>query len=207
VIPAAVTLWGENVRDCSRKLIEESYGMWGNNWLTTDFRAFLFNLTQGRLYLNNVLHRIRPAENKQTCTFCIIQGKRELEVRGINRDQPEYEYYLNLLPVETVKHLFWECEAVQGIIQKVNRWICGRAQDEGDLLSYTSFMMGDMKDRKGDVKCDLIWKHFVKYYLYRCRLRVSLPSYGSLIYELLGLGRNTRRLDWEGYRIRLLGEL
>jgi len=65
-------------------------------------------------------------------------------------------------------------------------------------------MMGDMKDRKGDVKYDLIWKHFVKYYFYWCRIRVSLPSYGSLIYELLGLGRNTRKLDWEGYRIRLV---
>ena len=90
-------------------------------------------------------------------------------------------------------------------IQKINRWINGVALDRGEYqVTLESFMLGDMKDRKNDVKCDLIWKHFVRYYLYWCRQRVVMPSFGSLKYELLGIGRTTRRLDWEGYQLRLM---
>ena len=82
--------------------------------LPAELKNFLFNMTQGRLYLNNVLQRINPAENDGICTFCRLEGVRELQLRGINEDRPEYLYYLNLLPNETVNHILRVCTCTRG---------------------------------------------------------------------------------------------
>ena len=161
----------------------------------------MFNFTQGRLYLNNVLFRIRANENRRNCTFCIVKGKQELAIRGINQDRPEYEYYLGLLPAETVDHLFWECEHVQGIIQKTYRWVMGA--EEGRVMLQPAvkenFMRGKGMEAKKHTICDLVWKHFVKFFIYQCRIRRKIPNFGSLVYELKGLGHRTRSLGWTSY--------
>ena len=82
VIPAAVTLWGEQVRESNRKLIEKSYGLWRKSWLSSEFRAFMFNLGQGKLYLNKILHRIRPEENRKSCTYLPSALYREGKIQG-----------------------------------------------------------------------------------------------------------------------------
>ena len=76
---------------------------------------------QGRLYLNNVLANIHNESDK--CTFCEVSARHELTRRGIAEGDAEYEYYLNIQPIETVTHLFWDCIHVQDLIQKFYRWI------------------------------------------------------------------------------------
>jgi exonuclease III len=199
-LPSSITLWGNEVRGEERGLIESNFGLWGKSCLENEFRNFLFNFMQGRLYLNNVLYRIRQDENRRNCTFCVLKGKQELALRGINQERPEYEYYLGLLPVETVDHLFWSCEHVQGVIQKTYRWIIGAEEgDRMEPLVKETFMRGCNMEAKKHTVCDLVWKHYVKFFIYRCRQKRKVPIYGSLIYELKGLDYRTRNLGWASY--------
>jgi hypothetical protein len=100
-VPSAVTLWGEfNLMEVSRELIEMNYSLWGNSRLSTSFRGFLFNLVQGRLYLNNVLANIHNVSNK--CTFCEIIGIRDLNIRGIVEGDVEYGSSKNMCNVKAL---------------------------------------------------------------------------------------------------------
>jgi len=203
-LPSSITLWGNEVRGEDRVLIEYNFGLWGKSCLDNEFRSFLFNFTQGRLYLNNVLFRIRGNENRRNCTFCVLRGKKELALRGVNQERPEYEYYLGLLPVETVDHIFWDCEHVQGLIQRTYRWILGVG--DGVMLQPAvkkNFMMGCSMEANKHTLCDIVWKHFVKFFIYQCRLRQKFPTFGSLIYELKGLDYRTRSLGWASYIMQL----
>ncbi len=122
------------------------------------------------------------------------------------KDRPEYDYYLNLLPEETVKHLFWECEWVSEMVQKVYRWMRGVELGRLDIninMAYDDFMVGVWFKSKNSTTCDLVWKHYVKYYIYWCRQRVILPSYGFLKHELIGVGLTTRKIIWKENSTRL----
>jgi len=190
-IPSALTLWGEDGGRQHRELLEINFGLWGNSSFPLNFRVFLFKLVQGQLYLNNVLARID--NNRPQCTFCILKAERELLERNIGEDRPEYEYYLSLCSSETVNHLFWECCHVQPLIQKCYRWIRGLDWLNGnDRISKESFFRGELNLNRQLVICDVIWKHFVKFYIYECRQRRKIPQFGALRYELEGMLRNKK---------------
>jgi hypothetical protein len=184
LIPSAQTLWGEGVREASRELLELNFGLWGYNKFSCEFKKFLFNLVQGRLYLNNVLWRINGT--RPICTFCEIIAKRELAERAILADDPRYEYYLNLQPVENVKHLFWDCQPVQDLIQKCFRWLTGKDWYRGvETIVYDHFFLGiENNSNKGLVRADLIWKHFVKFFVMNCRYRKKIPKFGELCADI-----------------------
>ncbi len=186
-VPSAITLWGEfNVQEESRDLVELNFSIWGISKLSTGFRGFLFKLVQGRLYLNNVLANIHNVSNK--CTFCEIIGKQDLTRRGIIEGDPEFDYYLALQPVETVPHLFWDCIHVQEVIHKFYRWIMDLDWYHGNAqIDKKSFFLGLEHDYKGVVVADLIWKHYVKFYIYQCRSRKKIPTFASLRYEFEGI--------------------
>jgi len=186
-IPSAITLWGEyGLQNCDRILIEQNFSLWGYSKFPTGFRSFLFKYVQGRLYLNNALAHINGTSN--VCTFCEIEGRRELNLRGIGEDNIEFMYYLNLQPVETTSHLFWECTHVQEIIQRFYRWVRGLDWYRGnEVIEKSSFFLGVPHEFKGIVTADLTWKHYVKYYIFQCRLRKKLPTFASLKYEFGGI--------------------
>jgi hypothetical protein len=190
-IPSAVSLWGARVMNSNVNLVMQNFGLWGNSKLDSNFKNFLFNLVQGRLYLNNVLMHIDGRSNK--CTFCTITAKKELEERGINNERPEYQYYLDLQPRENVDHIFWDCEHVQNIIQKAYRWMRNMDWMRGnETISKESFFIGIWHQWSKVVTVDLIWKHFIKYYLYLQRLRHKLPTFASLKFEMEGLFLNKK---------------
>ena len=185
-LAGARTLWGAQVINVDRSLIELNYGLWGVSPLSAELKKFLFNFVQGRLYLNNVLHRIDNTPPQ--CTFCKANAVQELEGRGIQPDDAEYDYYLQLQPVETVHHLFWECESVNTVIQKCYRWIRGFDWYRGhEEINKDSFFMGISNNYKNICQTDLIWKHFVKFYIYWCRNCKKKPSFVALKFELEGL--------------------
>jgi len=174
------------LEDVDRGLIELNFGLWGLSKLGADFRMFIFNFLQGKLYLNNVLARIDGT--LASCTFCTIKGRVQLQERGITENMPEYDYYLQLLPVETTDHLFWECEHSTIVIQRCFRWIRGFDWYNGNnTIDKKSFLIGVEDNNKFLVIVDLIWKHFTRYYLYRCRKNRKIPTFPSLKYELEGL--------------------
>ena len=136
--------------------------------------------------MNNVKHRMdgSPAQ----CTFCTIEAKRELHVQGVTEDRPEYNYYLNLKPTETLKHLFWECNWVQNVIQMCYRWIRGFDWYRGlETIDFNNFMLGVQSNYKSIVQSDLLWKHYIKFYIYMCRMRRVRPLFSNLKYELTGI--------------------
>jgi hypothetical protein len=179
-------LWGPDLADNTVKLIRLNLGLWGTSSLSTEFRNFLFNFTQGRLYLNSVLARIDGTLDK--CTFCLIKAKMDLRIRGITEEMPEHNYYLQLQSPETISHLFWNCDIVQPLIQKCFRWI--RNLDTNNALETIDkeiFMLGCVNDWTQLVTVDLVWKHFVKFYIYVSRNKRKLPTFASLKFELEGL--------------------
>jgi hypothetical protein len=206
-VPSAVSLWGNNVAQVTRSLVELNFGLWGVGQLSAGFKMFLFNLMQGKLYLNNVLIHLGQDSNK--CTFCTIVGKKELLDRNIAENRPEYQYYLNLLPVENVEHIFWQCEHVRVCINQCYRWIRGyRWYDGVETIDQQSFFIGVPNDtvNKKIIQSDLLWKHFVKFFIYQCRSQKKLPRFPSLKFEMEGIFCNYKMLEWRQY-IRRLNEL
>ena len=131
-LSGATTLWGQQILEADRELVELNYGLWGLSKLGVEFKQFLFNFVQGKLYLNNVLHRID--NTPEQCTFCRITAIKDLTQGNINEDRPEFQYYLNLQPREDLNHLFWDCSHVNHVIQKCYRWIRGFDWLRGDEI-------------------------------------------------------------------------
>ncbi len=55
LIASAETLWGQNLDEMSRTLVELNFSAWSIMRLEAGFKEFLFKLMQGRLYLNQAL--------------------------------------------------------------------------------------------------------------------------------------------------------
>ena len=129
-----------------------------------------------------------------------MSQQRELEDRGIGEDRPEFQYYLGLVEAETVEHLFWECGFVQGLIQQCVKWLCN---DNEKAIGRDSFMLGCLADKKMITVCDVVWKHYVKFFVYKSRKRKVIPRFGNLRYEMEGFGGTTGKLGWMEYRFWL----
>jgi len=127
-------------------------------------------------------------EYRPQCTFCTLIGKRELLHRGVAENRPEYQYYLDMRERETVQHIFWDCDPVQELIQKCFKWIMGQNWMEagGDLIGENSFLLGVMHENKKLRETDLLWKQFVKYFVYKCKLNMKIPTFPALKYEMEG---------------------
>jgi len=146
-VPSVRTLWGDGLEFTNRWMVELNFGLWGLSNLGSEFRMFIFNFLQGKLYLNNVVARFDNIS--PTCTFCEIKGKVELLERGILMGMPEYNYYMNLLPVESVEHLFWECPNSNLVIQQCYRWIRGLDWYNGnEEIEKFEFLIGVENDKK-----------------------------------------------------------
>jgi hypothetical protein len=91
------------------------------------------------------------------------------------------------LPSESVPHLFWECEHVINVIQRCYRWIRGLDWYRGrEMIDKTTFFMGISHEWTSLSQTDLLWKHYVKFFIYSCRLRRKMPTFPSLRYEMDG---------------------
>jgi len=90
-----------------------------------------------------------------------------------------------------VEHLFWECDHSKVVIQRCYRWIRSFDWYNGNnMIDHKSFFIGIDNPNRKIVKVDLIWKHFARFYLYRCRNKRKIPNFPSLKFEIEGLFRN-----------------
>jgi len=139
------------------------------------------------------------------CTFCLLSAHKELAERGITRDMPEFAYYTNLLSVENVNHLFWECEHVSKCIHQCYRWIRGFDWYHGnEEISKSEFFMGIEKEdvSKKTVLSDILWKHYVKFFIYQFRQQRRVPTFPSLKFELEGLFSGKKMEVWRNHLLR-----
>jgi len=185
-IASVRTFWGGDVVTTDRDLIELNCGLWGNGKLGADFRMFLFNMVQGRLYLNSTLAHF--AEQSSKCTFCEISAKKELTEQNIGENRPEFQYYIGLLQKETTSHIFWECELVQPLIQKSYRYMRGLDWIRGqETIGKKCFLTGINNVDKKLVEADVLWKHYLKFYIYKSRIQKKIPMFPSFRYEFENL--------------------
>ena len=202
-IPSAATFWGPDITNENRDIVSLNFDLWGWSKLPTNFRSFLFKMVNGRLYLNNVLIHMNIGNGK--CTFCTIKAKADLTLRNIDENRPEYEYYLNLQPAESVAHLFWDCEHVQQLIQKFYRYIRNFDWLNGiETIGKKSFFLGIMSAYPNVSKMDIVWKHFTKFFIFECRNRRKLPTFPALKFEFEGI-MNRECMRKEGRTLAQLG--
>jgi hypothetical protein len=84
LIASAISLWGRDLDEMRRTQVELNFGAWSIMRLDTGFKEFMFELVQGRLYLNQALSNfanVRPA-----CTFCSIVCIRRMKTKGLIED-------------------------------------------------------------------------------------------------------------------------
>ena len=127
----------------------------------TKLQWLQYRINQYILATNKFLHKINVI-NEPNCTFC----------------QEE---------VETIEHLFWNCDVVQSLIEEVDSWFLSN----GISIPFTkkNFLFGDFsKLSKGD-KFNLIFLR-IKQYIYNCRYfkkKLSLQAVQKAIKDLYGI--------------------
>jgi len=78
--------------------------------------------------------------------------------------------------------------------------MCGNVNG---VIDKDTFMIGKEGISKMTTLCDVTWKHYVKFFVYQCRSRKTIPTFGSLRYEMEGFGNYTQKMKWEEYRLWL----
>jgi hypothetical protein len=165
-----VTLWGEHIHNMSRQLIRSHLSTWKIGALESDFKDFLFRLVHGKLYLNN--QRARFGNENRWCTFCGIIKEKGLRRRGLARGDVEYERELEQLDVESVEHLFWSCNNVNGIIKA---FFGNMLQMQDVNINQAKFFEGWEEYSHDSTRWAFIVIGMVKYYLYKCSRRRVIP--------------------------------
>jgi hypothetical protein len=188
LIASAITLWGRDLDDMSRTLIELNFGAWGIMRLDSGFKEFLFKLTHGRLYLNQALANFTDVQ--PACTFCSIACIRRMKAEGLQENTQEWINRLNRLRHENVQHLFWECEHVRPVINKIGLKLTGL---QGVNFKKKEFFGGLEDISIGNMRITILLVHFIKYQIYLCKCRNRIPTVPQCMYELEGLVRNLAR--------------
>ena len=144
--------------ELDKEICEVHMGIWAKAFLRPGFKDFLYRYTHGRLHVNNM--RANFEDIDRWCTFCMLKEKLELRNEGIMLDSQEYRDRMDRLPVETIKHLFWDCLQTKPQIETLCREIGWENMYSND------FMIGR---REGNVYKDelgIIVKHWIKYWIY-----------------------------------------
>jgi hypothetical protein len=191
-IRAGITLWGELHEQMGRQLLEYNYSMWNLGIMDAEVKSFFFKMVHGELWLNQ--QRAHFEDLDRWCTFCGIMKKRELAGRGINEGMAEYVAEMRGLPPENTDHLFWGCEVSRRVINEFFRITCG---EQGRVVSKEKFLGGWLDISRICTIIGLFTVHYVKYYIYTCRMRRRLPIVQHLVDEFdYTTLRLTRSVKW-----------
>jgi hypothetical protein len=205
-IRAGITLWGEMHEHMGRRLLEYNYSMWNVGIMDAEIKSFLFKLVHGKLLLNQ--QRAHFEDIDRWCTFCGIMKKRELAGRGINEGMDEYVAEMRNLPPENTDHLFWECQVSRRVINDFFRLTCG---EQGRVVSKEKFLGGWQDISKMFTIIGLFTVHYVKYYIFMCRMRRRLPIVQHLEdefdYTTLRLTRSTKWSEGLQHLVHILSSI
>jgi hypothetical protein len=160
--------------------------------VSTRFQKLLFKLVHGRLYLNAQLAHFDDIDPQ--CTFCSIKEKIDLKREFVREGSNEYIRRLQALDRETINHLLWDCVHVNRLIRRFFNTI---ANGNDQNVVKDKYMGGWKVESILRTKIILISVHFVKYYIYSCRIRRIIPSTAGIMYEYGGLlGNMIRNYKW-----------
>jgi len=128
--------------------------LWGNCFLDNGTRTFIFKLHNNTLGVNNRVAKFVRGHSAM-CTFCEMTG---------NEDDNQ----------ESVLHLFWSCEHVEGVVLGIFRIILN--YNENLLLNRGSFFGGFESDNETKNAFLLFFISWIKRFIWECRLKKTLPT-------------------------------
>ena len=151
--------------ELDREICEMHMGIWAKSTLEPGFKNFLYRYSHGRLHVNNI--RANFDDVDRWCTFCSLKEKIELRNEQILVDSQEYRNRMERLPVETVRHLFWDCQQVKPQIDILCSEIGWNNMDSNE------FLIGRMEGNYYRNELGIIIKHWIKYWIYnkKCQER------------------------------------
>jgi hypothetical protein len=178
-IASGITLWGNGVAEMNRVRIELNFSAWNINCLEAGFKDFLFKLVHGKLYLNQIAAHF--SDTRPQCTFCTIEEQKRLQIERIAEDSVIWNTRINGLHHESVTHLFWECQYVRRVINELGNRLAGTV---GRIFTKAQFFGGLDDISIMNMKMSILIVHYIKYYIFKCRLRHRLPYFSHGIYDI-----------------------
>ena len=192
-IASGITLWGNIVAGMNRTRIELNFSVWNIMCLEPHFKDFLFRLVQGKLYLNQIVAHF--ADRRPQCTFCVMDEIKEMRRLNVVEEGADWNRRINGLRHESVNHLFWGCEYVRRVIDGIGNRLAGSG---GRVFGKDAFFGGIDDISIGNMQMCILIVHFIKFYIYSCKLRRRMPTVPQGIYEIEGMFRILgRRERWQ----------
>ena len=113
----------------------------------SNLQWFQYKVNHRILGTNYLLHKM-GIKNVSTCSFCKNQ-------------------------VETIKHLFWDCQLSNSFWDEIKSWINSKCTDVNTNWTSSDIILGNEHLNKATLNLILLGK----YTLYRCKLQNSVPSF------------------------------
>jgi hypothetical protein len=199
-IRSAVTLWGNDLLTMGKELTEVNFKIWSLGSLEANFKEFCFKLVHGKLYLNAQRARF-DRETNRWCTFCGISKISDLRRRGIFENNPQFGDELRRLPAEDPVHLFWGCNMVQTVVQR----LLNHMADTGDrIYSQKNYMGGKQLITKEGTMMVVLIVHYVKFRIFVCRLTRKIPLFHPILEHVQDLLGQIRKIPkWRNHVLNL----
>jgi hypothetical protein len=178
-IASGITLWGNGVAEMNRVRKELNFGAWNTNCLEAGFKDFLFKLMDGKLYLNQIVAHF--SDTRPQCTFCTIEEKKRLQTERVEEGSIIWNTRINRLHHESVFHLFWECQYVRRVIHEIGNKLAGTI---GRTFTKVHFFGGLDDISIMNMKMSILIVHYIKFYIFKCKLRHRLPYFSHGIYDI-----------------------
>jgi hypothetical protein len=159
--------------DIDVKVISIWQEAWNYGKLNPKLRNFLFKQGHGQVLFNREINRFDRTVD-ENCTFCrLVEG-------GPVRQE------------ETLKHVYWDCRGVIGVLQDIKRKL-------GELnMTWGEFIIGKwMGGRDKTIVRTWILSAY-RYYIYRSKISKVLPSIRGLGYEVNNLQHILNRGKYRG---------
>ena len=149
--------------ELDREMCEMHMGIWAKSMLEPGFKDFLYRYSHGRLHVNNIWANFDDID--RWCTFCALKEKIELRNEHIPSDSQEYRDRMERLPVETARHLFWDCPQTRPQIDTLCSEIGWINMDSNE------FLIGRREGNHYKNELGIIIKHWIKYWIYNKKVQ------------------------------------
>jgi len=110
--------------------------------------------------------------------------KRSMKMAGVGEDTDEWAARLRGVRHESVQHLLWECEYTQRTVHRVGFILTG---GDGERFRKKEYFTGLLDVGIPVMQMSELIVHFVKYYLYKCKLRFKIPTPNKCVFEMQGM--------------------
>jgi hypothetical protein len=150
------------------KVISIWQGAWNYGKLNPKLRNFLFKQGHGQVLFNREINRFDRTVD-ENCTLCrVIEGR-------------------PVVQEETLKHVYWECRGVIGVLQEIKRKLGERD------MTWEEFIIGKWMGGRDKTFVRTWILSVYRYYIYRSKISKVIPSIRGMEYEISNLNHILNR--------------